>query len=271
MLSALDYITHCTEDCLVLSDCDIICNIDLSEVIAAHAASGADITFVTKRVDASRMYLAEQVACITADSDGRVTEFAMRQPTEELWICIPTSWLCAGSTFCRCWRMPPRGYTSFFHDVLIRNERDPGVHYRVYSYEGWYAYISSLENYYACSMKLPTQEARDGLFGVRNRPVLTKVRNSPPTRYSAGSDVTNSVIADGCVIEGKVENCILFRGVRIGRGAVIRNSILMQNTYVGSDVRLDCVITDKDVVIRDSAASLGCEKLPYFIGKGGRL
>lgn len=82
-----------------------------------------------------------------------------------------------------------RGYTSFFHDVLIRNERDPGVHYRVYSYEGWYAYISSLENYYACSMKLLTQEARDGLFGVRNRPVLTKVRNSPPTRYSAGSDV----------------------------------------------------------------------------------
>ena len=82
MLSALDYITHCTEDCLVLSDCDIICNIDLSEVIAAHAASGADITFVTKRVDASRMYLAEQVACITTDSDGRVTEFAMRQPTE---------------------------------------------------------------------------------------------------------------------------------------------------------------------------------------------
>ena len=184
MLSALDYITHCTEDCLVLSDCDIICNIDLSEVIAAHAASGADITFVTKRVDASRMYLAEQVACITADSDGRVTEFAMRQPTEGV-VDLYTNIMVVRRQYLLqvLADAAARGYTSFFHDVLIRNERDPGVHYRVYSYEGWYAYISSLENYYACSMKLLTQEARDGLFGVRNRPVLTKVRNSPPTRY----------------------------------------------------------------------------------------
>ena len=211
MLSALDYITHCTEDCLVLSDCDIICNIDLSEVIAAHAASGADITFVTKRVDASRMYLAEQVACITADSDGRVTEFAMRQPTEGV-VDLYTNIMVVRRQYLLqvLADAAARGYTSFFHDVLIRNERDPGVHYRVYSYEGWYAYISSLENYYAC-------------------------------------------------------------GVRIGRGAVIRNSILMQNTYVGSDVRLDCVITDKDVVIRDRRRLSGCEKLPYFIGKGGRL
>ena len=218
------------------------------------------------------MYLAEQVACITADSDGRVTEFAMRQPTEGV-VDLYTNIMVVRRQYLLqvLADAAARGYTSFFHDVLIRNERDPGVHYRVYSYEGWYAYISSLENYYACSMKLLTQEARDGLFGVRNRPVLTKVRNSPPTRYSAGSDVTNSVIADGCVIEGKVENCILFRGVRIGRGAVVRNSILMQNTYVGSDVRLDCVITDKDVVIRDGRRLSGCEKLPYFIGKGGRL
>lgn len=271
MQSAIDYISHCTEDCLVLSDCDIICNIDLSRVIDAHAASGADITFVTKRVDASRMRLAEKVACIRADEEGRVTEFSMQTPTEgvvELYtniMVIKRQYLLQMLADAAA-----RGYTSFFHDVLARHDNASG-HYRVYEYEGWYAYISSLENYYACSMALLTQEAREGLFGLRNRPVLTKVRNSPPTRYCSGSEVTGSLIADGCVIEGHVENCILFRGVKIGRGAVVRNSILMQNTYIGADVELDHVITDKDVTIRDGRRLAGCEKLPYFIGKGGKI
>lgn len=272
MQSAIDYISHCTEDCLVLSDCDIICNIDLSRVIDAHATSGADITFVTKRVDASRMHLAEKVACITADEQGRVTEFAMKTPTEGV-VSLYTNIMVIKRQYLlqMLADASARGNTSFFHDVLVRNENAARVNYRVYEYEGWYAYISSLANYYACSMALLTQEARDGLFGLRNRPVLTKVRNSPPTRYCSGSEVTGSLIADGCVIEGTVENCVLFRGVRIGRGAVVRNSILMQNTYVGADVELDCVITDKDATIRDGRRLAGCETLPYFIGKGGKL
>lgn len=272
MLSAIDFINHCREDCLVMSDCDIICNIDLSEVIEAHAASGADITFVTKKVDASRMSLAEQVVCVSADEDGRVTEFARKQPSEGV-VNLYTNIMVVRRQYLlqMLADAAARGYTSFFHDVMLRDLYNPGVKYRVYDYDGWYAYISSLENYYDCSMKLLTQEARDGLFGVRNRPVLTKVRNSPPTRYCGDANVTDSVVADGCIIEGKAENCILFRGVHIGRGAVVRNSILMQNTYVGADVRLDSVITDKDVVIRDGRRLAGCEKLPYFVGKGGRL
>lgn len=272
MQSAIDYISHCTEDCLVMSDCDIICNLDLSRVIEAHAASGADITFVTKRVDASRMCLAEKVACITADPEGRVTEFAMKTPSEGM-VQLYTNIMVADRRYLlqMLEDAAAHGYTSFFRDVLVRSERLASADLRVYEYDGWYAYISSLENYYACSMALLSQEARDGLFGLRNRPVLTKVRNSPPTRYCAGSHVTGSLIADGCVIEGTVENCILFRGVKIGRGAVVRNSILMQNTYIGSDVSLDCVITDKDATVRDGRRLAGCESLPYFVGKGGRL
>ena len=82
LFGAKDFIARCNEDYFVLSDCDIICNIDLSEVIEAHAASGADITFVTKRMDAASMHLAEQVSIITADEDGKVTDFTRAQPTE---------------------------------------------------------------------------------------------------------------------------------------------------------------------------------------------
>jgi len=120
-------------------------------------------------------------------------------------------------------------------------------------------------------MELLTQEAREGLFNVKNRPILTKVRNSAPTKYNEGAKVTNSLIADGCVIEGTVENCILFRGVKVGRGTVVKNSILMQDTYVGSDVTLNCVVTDKNVIIRDGRVLSGHETMPFFIGKNGSV
>ena len=103
---------------------------------------------------------------------------------------------------------------------------------------------------------------------MKNRPVYTKVRNSAPTKYAADAAVRNSLVADGCVIEGTVENSILFRGVKIGRGTVVRNSILLQDTYTGSDATLNCVITDKNVIVKDGRHLSGHETMPFFLGKG---
>ncbi len=270
ILGAQDFINHCTEDYFVLSDCDIICNIDLSKVIETHAATGADITFVTKQVDASGMHLAERVSVIAADEEGRVTDYTMTTPTEGVInlytniMVISRSYLLSVLAAANA-----RGWKSFFTDVIRPSLGT--ANYRTYEYDGWYAYIGSLEGYFACSMAMLTKEAREGLFGVRNRPVLTKVRNSAPTIYKEGADAKNSFIADGCVIEGTVENSILFRGVKVGRGTVVKNSILMQDTYTGSDVTLNCVITDKNVVIRDGRHLSGHETMPFFVGKGGSV
>ena len=75
-------------------------------------------------------------------------------------------------------------------------------------------------------------------------------------------------MADGCVVEGRVENSVLFRGVRVGRGSVIRNSIVLQDTVIGANVTLNCVITDKSVWIHDGRMLSGHETLPFFIAKG---
>ncbi len=270
ILGAQSFINHCTEDYFVLSDCDIICNIDLSKVIEAHADSGADITFVTKQVDAAGMHLSEKVSVIATDECGRVTDYTMTTPTEGI-INLYTNILVISRPYLLSILAAAgaRGWKSFFTDVIR-----PSIgtaNYRTYEYDGWYAYIGSLEGYFACSMAMLTQEAREGLFGVRNRPVLTKVRNSAPTIYKDGADAKNSFIADGCIIEGTVENSILFRGVKVGRGTVVKNSILMQDTYTGSDVTLNCVITDKNVVIRDGRHLSGHETMPFFVGKGGSV
>lgn len=267
ILCATDYINRCTEDCFVLSDCDIICNLDLSRVIEAHAKSGADVTFVTKTVDASQMYLAETVGCITSDEEGRVTDFQMRKTTEKKVSIYTNIMVIKRSYLVRVLDdAAAHGYTSLFRDVITHEIGK--ANYRTYEYDGWYAYIGSLESYFATSMQLLTQEARQGLFNVKNRPVLTKVRNSAPTKYCEGAEVVNSLIADGCIIEGRVENSILFRGVKVGRGTVVKNSILLQDTYTGSDVYLNCVITDKNATVKDGRHLSGCETMPFFIGKG---
>ena len=118
-------------------------------------------------------------------------------------------------------------------------------------------------------MELLEKEVRDELFGDRD--IYTKVRDSAPSKYGEEATVKNSLISDGCVIEGVVENSILFRGVKVGKGAVVRNSIIMQDNIIGPNTSLDCVITDKNVVISDNKTLCGCPALPYFIQKGTRL
>ena len=270
LLGARDFIAHCSEDVFVLSDCDIICNIDLSKVIEAHAAAKADITFVTKRVDAAGMHLAEQVTIIDADEQGNVTGVAQSKPQEGL-INLYTNILVISRDYLTAVlaNAAAHGHRSFIKDVILPSLGTAA--FRTYEYDGWYAYVGSLEGYFSSSMDMLTQEAREGLFAVKNRPVLTKVRNSAPTKYKEGADVKNSFIADGCVIEGTVENSILFRGVKIGRGTVVKNCILMQDTFTGDNVTLNCVITDKDVTIRDGRNLSGHETMPFFVGKGGSV
>ena len=270
LLGAKDFIAHCTEDYFVLSDCDIICNIDLSKAIEAHAASNADITFVTKRVDAAGMHLAEQVSVVEADENGVVTDFTQCKPEEGL-INLYTNIMVVSREYLMTIlaNATAHSHRSFFADVIVPSLGT--ANFRAYEYDGWYAYIGSLEGYFASSMDMLTQEAREGLFAIKNRPILTKVRNSAPTKYKEGADVKNSFIADGCVIEGTVENSILFRGVKVGRGTVVKNSILMQDTFTGADVTLNCVITDKDVTIRDGRHLSGHETMPFFVGKGGSV
>ena len=270
LLGACDFIARCTEDYFVLSDCDIICNIDLSKVVEAHAASKADVTFVTKKIDAATMHLAEQVTLITADESGAVTDVMQAKPTEGI-INLYTNIMVVSRDYLTAVlaNAGARGLRSLYADVIL-----PSLgfaNYRTYEYDGWYAYVGSLEGYFASSMDMLTEEAREGLFAVKNRPILTKVRNSAPTKYKEGASVKNSFVADGCVIEGTVENSIIFRGVKIGRGTVVKNSILMQDTFTGENVSLNCVITDKDVTIRDGRTLSGHETMPFFVGKGGSV
>ena len=158
-------------------------------------------------------------------------------------------------------------YTSFNRDIIARNISHKNI--RIYRYDGFFATVSSFAEYFAYSMDLVSSEQhRDELFANKNRPIFTKVRNSAPTAYSEDCSVRNSLIADGCHIDGVVENSILFRGVKVGRHSVIRNSILFQDAHVDEYASLNCVVCDKNTLIRDRRNLSGHDTLPFYIAKG---
>ena len=119
------------------------------------------------------------------------------------------------------------------------------------------------ESYYRENMKLLDDENLDALF--EPSPIYTKIRDDNPTRYIGNSKVKNTMVADGCVIEGEVENCILFRGVKIGKGAVVKNSIIMQDTTIRDNAQIDYVITDKEVTVSEGRSLKGNSSFPVFV------
>ncbi len=268
MMGAMDFISRCSEDYMVLSDCDAISNIDLNDVIRRHREKEADITIVTTMLDTDKAEISNGSAVITSDENDRISDVihfnqrvhGMREVSTNI-IVATTKYLQSAIA-----NAISHGYTSFYSDIIDRNLLR--ANYFVYHYEGFYAQISSLAGYYDCNMKLLDENVRSSLFMQENRPILTKVRNSAPTRYAEGAKVTNSLIADGCLIEGVVENSIIFRGVKVGKGSIVKNCILMQDTIVGTHAELGYVVSDKNVLIKDERKLYGHSSLPFFISKG---
>jgi glucose-1-phosphate adenylyltransferase len=156
------------------------------------------------------------------------------------------------------------GAKNFEKDILQKNVD----HLNIYGYEftGWGCEIDSVNKYFEANMALLEKDTRKDLFN-KDRPIYTKVRNDMPVRYGVNSKVENSLIADGCIIEGTVKNCVVFRGVNIARGAVVENSIIMQDSVISENVKLNCVIMDKDSVITPNKNLSGDKSYPFIVGK----
>ncbi len=267
LMGVMSFIDRSTEDVLVLSDCDVICNVDIGAVMQLHEARAADLTLIVATVDTAVQPLDRYAILPVADEMGRLTDIR-GYGGEQGRVCISANVLLVNRTYLKraLLEAAARGQKSLYKDVIAKNlARDK---FYVHAYDGFLGRINSLESYFGCSMRLLDPANRVNLFYRREQPIFTKVRNSVPTRYVDTAGAPGSLIADGCVIEGVVESSILFRGVRIGRGTVVKNSILMQDTVVGDAARLSCVITDKNVVVRDGRELCGHESMPFYIGKG---
>lgn len=261
------FLSRRKEEQIVLTDCNSVAKFDFSDIVNYHASKNADITLVTKlrEIENGSNFLA-----VESSADGRVTDVQLNSHViKDEKVNTFVNVMIIGREFLLNLidDSIARGFNSFEKDILIKQFKTLKVY--EYKFEKYYEGIDSMESYYKVNMQLLQKEVRDELFGERD--VYTKVRDSAPSKYGKEAFVKNSLISDGCEIEGTVENSILFRGVKVARGAVVRNSIVMQDNIIGEKVSLDSVITDKNVIISDRRTLSGCASLPYYIPKGTRL
>ena len=260
----ISYLRSVDAQYVVLSGADTVSNIDLREVLRQHQETGADITAVY--ADCRRETAGHDVSTVEVAPDGRLTDVSVNVSStgnhkEFLNIALLSRELLI--------KLVNEGYAhgkkSFTRDVMQAHMDD----YKIYGYEatGFVARVSGMESYFAANMALLNSEARAQLFPA-DRPVFTKVRDEVPAKYGLKAKVENSLVADGCVIEGELENCIVFRGVRVGRGAVLKNSIIMQDAIVGENANLNYVVADKNVVVRSGRTLCGYSSIPFYLQKG---
>jgi glucose-1-phosphate adenylyltransferase len=141
------------------------------------------------------------------------------------------------------------------------------VSVNVYEHEGAVLFNESVEEYFYNSLSLINKEVRADLFGAAH-PVYTKVRDRVPTYYGENCDIEDVIVADGCMIDGEVENSVLFRQVTICEGAEVEDCIIMNDSVVGEGAKLKYVILDKDVTVRPGAKLYGTAKNPIIVKRG---
>lgn len=263
--SNLPYLRRCKETYVILSNTCMLYSARFEDMVTYHEKVGADITVMYTKDRNARRNGTGKYAQIA--EDGRVTQL-------EVDPIIPRFDTALTEVFCvkrellimLCDRATSRGQYHFTRQLLMNAVNDRSL--AVYGFECpsrvWS--IDSVQAYYQCNMDLLSPENRASVF-PEDRPVWTKLRDEMPTRYVTGSKVQNSIIADGCVIEGTVENSVLFRSVHISKDAVVRNSIVMQDGFVGPMAELDHCILDKQVTIRENTRLIGPANYPVVIAK----
>lgn len=259
------YLQGIRQSHVVLADSDLIINIPLQEVYQNHLDSGADITAVCTS-DSSPL---DDATYFRLDGEGRVTDtlVELRNPAgchRSLEIYILSKQLLLDLVD----ECISHDQHSFRNAVLQAKVGQLNI--RSYVWDGYAAQIRSLKEYYDRSLELLDSSIRREVFHPQ-RPVHTKERNDASTYIDPTGACCNCIVADGCTIEGTVENSILFRGVSVARGAEVKNCILMQDVTVSRDGVLHHVIADKNVEIMDGRTLMGHDAYPLMIAKGSKV
>lgn len=270
LISIINFLKRQKEEYVVMSDANIAANIDFRAIINDHIASGADVTVAYKKVaklesNADAFSTEEEFYYTLKVEDGRVTKIKVNETGDAGYNLSMNIYVIRRTALIEMIAEAyVKGYTYFERDILLPQLDKINVH--AYEFTGYASSFHDLRTYFSESMALLKEENLNGLFG--GAPIYTKIRDDNPTRYIAGAKVKNTMAADGCIIEGEVENCILFRGVKVAKGAKVKNCILMQDTVVGENVSIEYAVSDKNVTITDGTSLKGTESFPIYIGKG---
>ncbi len=262
------FVEHSKAQYVILSNCDVVTTIDFNPVLRQHQETGADITLIYKKSH----YDCEKDKCST------ILEFGDDNTINDVLVAPQISGECnqwldmliINKDFLRkiVFDASSRNLYSFTREILQNKNSE----YKIMGYEhkDFFVRIDSKDNYYHANMMLLDTETRNSLF-KKNMPVFTKVGDNAPALYGLESNIKNSLIADGCIVEGTVENSIIFRGVKIGKDTVVKDSIIMQGTKIGNNCSISSVIMDKNVEVSDEGVLTGTKNCPFYVDKNSKI
>ena len=242
----INFLKDAHEPYVVIASGDGIYKLDYNKVLEDHISKGADITIVTKDLaphedDISRF------GVVKLGDNNRVEDF------EEKPIVAETSTVSIGVYVIRRRQLielleacAAEGRTDFVKDILVRYKNIKKIN--AYRLEGYWRNVGSVDSYYRTNMDFLQQDVRDYFF--RQQPgVYTKVEDLPPAKYNGEAVASNSLIASGCIINGTVENSVLFKKVYVGNNCVIKNSIILNDVHIGDNCYLEnCIIESRDTI-----------------------
>lgn len=269
-----DYLRRSQQKYAIVTNSDAIMNTSYEPMIKQHIDSGADITLMYRKVTPTDLDVSHSSknshSFIDVDADGIVRDMEVN-PNAASYDNLYTEVMIVKRTLLihLIDQAMSHGAKSMSQDVLRPYINSGALKIMAYRMEGYYRRIETIKSYFNFNLDLLNYDVRKELFGTK--PVYTKTRDDVPAIFREGAQVKNSLVADGCVIEGTVENCILFRGVRVARGANLKNCIIMQDSYIEEFVELENVILDKSVTVRSHGRMVGQRQYPIVIGKNVTL
>ncbi len=259
-----NYIQRAREDYVVMSDCDVICNIDYSDVLDFHNRLEADITAVYHRADVSGLSSKNAVTYrIDGEYNIKTRVGGHFSGTQNLSMSM---WLLKKGLLLEIIdEAISTGLQSFERDILAVNPAKLKI--VGYNFEGYAKQIISTVDFHQANMNLLSSSVRSELF-KKDRPIYTRVYDAMPAKYEEGAKVKNSLVANGAVIMGTVEDSVIGRNVYIAKGAKVRKSVLMQGVVVNEGSVVNSALIDKETVIRPRQTVSGSEAFPFVAPKG---
>ena len=263
-MSFLDYGPD--DEYVVMADSAILCNIDLNSVLTAHIASGKDITVVTKTGIADGKKQLD--LAIRLDAKGEIADMAVDYVAPSDYLASMDLFVLTKSLLRKLVReCIARNLFHMDRDLVLGSWQQGTVSVNVYTFPGLALFNETTEEYFRNSLALLDKNIRHDLF-YYNHPVFTKVRDRVPSYYGEDAAIDNCIVADGCMLEGRVCNSVLFRQVSIKEGAEVESSLVMNDTVVGENCQIKYAILDKDVTVRPGTKLIGTPTKPIIIKRG---
>ena len=264
--NAMDFLEYGDEDeIVVMIDSSILSNLNLRDVIKAHLASGKDITVVTK---AGICNGEKKVDLAIKVEDGEIKDMAVNYVAGPEYAASMDIFVLSKKFLAQSVKnLIARDKFHMDRDLVMGGWQHGQVSVNPYAFEGTALFNESVEEYFENSMALIQKDIRADIFNGTH-PVYTKVRDRVPTYYGEDCEVEDSLIADGCMIEGEVEDSILFREVSVAKGAEVENCIIFNEAVIGEGAELKYAILDKNVTVTPGAKLIGTKHNPIIVKRG---